>query len=101
MLKKYQELVSYFPSNTLSLFLFPLVILLQLHQSLLRKLSQFLPNQLGEEETIKACDEAISITEAKSLKEIGKVIKYLKENSSTALDISLASKIIKEKLQNL
>ena len=40
------------------------------------------------------------LNEAKSLKEIGKVIKYLKENSSPALDISLASKFIKEKLQN-
>ena len=64
-------------------------------------ISEFLPKQLGEKETIDACEEAINLTEAKSLKEIGKVIKYLKENSSSALDISLASKIIKEKLQNI
>ncbi len=75
--------------------------LVEKETSEIKIISEFLPKQLGEEETIKACDEAISITEAKSLKEIGKVIKYLKENSSTALDISLASKIIKEKLQNL
>ena len=62
---------------------------------------EFLPKQMGEEETITACEEAINATEAKSLKEIGKVIKYLKENSSPALDISLASKLIKEKLQNI
>ena len=61
---------------------------------------EFLPKQLGEEETMKACEEAIRATGAKSLKEIGKVIKYLKENSSPALDISLASQFIKEKLQN-
>ena len=64
-------------------------------------ISEFLPKQLGEKETIAACEEAINLTEAKSLKEIGKVIKYLKENSSPSLDISLASKIIKEKLQNI
>ncbi len=64
-------------------------------------ISEFLPKQLGEEETIKTCEEAINATDAKSIKEIGKVIKYLKDNSPPALDISLASKIIKEKLQNL
>ena len=64
-------------------------------------ISEFLPKQLGEKETVSACEEAINATEAKSLKEIGKVIKYLKENSSPALDISLASKFIKEKLQKL
>tara|TARA_B000000557_G_C20655281_1_gene392267 strand:- start:315 stop:770 length:456 start_codon:yes stop_codon:yes gene_type:complete len=62
-------------------------------------ISEFLPKQLGEKETQIACEEAIKATEAISLKEIGKVIKYLKENSSPELDISLASKLIKEKLQ--
>ena len=67
----------------------------------IERISGFLPKQLGEKETVSACEEAINATEAKSLKEIGKVIKYLKENSSPALDISLASKFIKEKLQKL
>ena len=75
--------------------------LVQKENSEIDIISEFLPKQLGEEETMIACEEAIGATEAKSLKEIGKVIKYLKENSSPALDISLASKIIKEKLQNL
>ena len=64
-------------------------------------ISEFLPKQLGTKETIIACEEAINATEAKSLKDIGKVIKYLKENSSTSLDISLASKVVKEKLEKL
>jgi len=64
-------------------------------------ISEFLPKQLGTKETTIACEEAINATEAKSLKEIGKVIKYLKENSSTSLDISLASKVVKEKLEKL
>ena len=63
-------------------------------------INEFLPKQLSEEETATICDEAISATEASSLKEIGKVIKYLKDNSSSSLDMSLASKLIKEKLQN-
>ena len=63
-------------------------------------ISEFLPKQLSEEETAIICDKAINATEASNLKEIGKVIKYLKDNSSSSLDMSLASKIIKEKLQN-
>ena len=63
-------------------------------------INEFLPKQLSEEETAAICDKAINATEASNLKEIGKVIKYLKDNSSTSLDMSLASKLIKEKLQN-
>ena len=63
-------------------------------------INEFLPKQLSEEETGTICDKAISATEASSLKEIGKVIKYLRDNSSSSLDMSLASKLIKEKLQN-
>ena len=63
-------------------------------------INEFLPKQLSEEETSIICNEAIKATEASNLKEIGKVIKYLKDNSSSSLDMSLASKLIKEKLQN-
>ena len=62
-------------------------------------INEFLPQQLGEKETESLCDEAIVKTESSSLKEIGKVIKFLKANSASSLDISLASKILKEKLQ--
>ena len=63
-------------------------------------INEFLPKQLSEDETAKICDKAIKDTEASNLKEIGKVIKYLKDNSSPSLDMSLASKLIREKLQN-
>ena len=63
-------------------------------------INEFLPKQLSEEETAIICDKAINATEASNLKEIGKVIKYLKDNSSSSLDMSLASKLLKEKLQN-
>ena len=63
-------------------------------------INEFLPEQLDEAQTSLLCDDAIKATEASTLKEIGKVIKYLKDNTSSALDISLASKLIKEKLGN-
>lgn len=62
-------------------------------------IDEFLPQQLGLKETEILCNNAISETGSTGLKEIGKVIKFLKENSDSNLDISLASKILKEKLQ--
>ena len=63
-------------------------------------INEFLPEQLDESQTALLCDDAIKATEASTLKEIGKVIKSLRDNSPSALDISLASKLIKEKLGN-
>ena len=74
--------------------------LLENEISEIKVINEFLPKQLSEEETVTICEKAINATEASNLKEIGKVIKYLKDNSSSSLDMSLASKIIKEKLQN-
>ena len=62
-------------------------------------INEFLPEQLSAEETLKLCDNAIQASNAESIKEIGKVIKYLKENSPSSLDMALASKILREKLQ--
>ena len=62
-------------------------------------IDEFLPQQLGLKETEILCNNAISETGSTGLKEIGKVIKFLKENSDSSLDMSLASKILKEKLQ--
>ena len=62
-------------------------------------INEFLPEQLSAEETLKLCENAIQAINAESIKEIGKVIKYLKENSPSSLDMALASKILREKLQ--
>ena len=62
-------------------------------------INEFLPEQLSAEETSNLCENAIQANNAESIKEIGKVIKYLKENSPSSLDVTLASKILKEKLQ--
>ena len=62
-------------------------------------INEFLPEQLSAEETLTLCENAIRANNAESIKEIGKVIKYLRENSPPSLDMALASKILKEKLQ--
>ena len=62
-------------------------------------INEFLPEQLSAEDTLKLCENAIQANNAESIKEIGKVIKYLKENSPSSIDMSLASKILREKLQ--
>ena len=62
-------------------------------------INEFLPEQLSAEETLKLCEDAIQANNAETIKEIGKVIKYLRENSPSSLDMALASKILKEKLQ--
>ena len=62
-------------------------------------INEFLPEQLSAEETLKLCEDAIQANNAENIKEIGKVIKYLRENSPSSLDMAIASKILKEKLQ--
>ena len=62
-------------------------------------INEFLPKQLSAEETLRLCEDAIQANNAETIKEIGKVIKYLRENSPSSLDMALASKILKEKLQ--
>tara|TARA_B100001027_G_scaffold118881_1_gene82073 strand:+ start:200 stop:655 length:456 start_codon:yes stop_codon:yes gene_type:complete len=62
-------------------------------------INEFLPEQLSAEETLKLCENAIQVSNAETIKEIGKVIKYLRENSTSSLDMALVSKILREKLQ--
>ena len=62
-------------------------------------INEFMPEQLSAGETQKLCEKAIQANNAETIKEIGKVIKYLRENSPSSIDMALASKILKEKLQ--
>jgi len=61
-------------------------------------ISSFLPKQLGEEETKKVCQEAIKISGASSIKDMGKVMGVLKSKHSDSLDFSKVSLIIKKLL---
>ena len=61
-------------------------------------ISNFLPKQLGEEETKKICEEAIKSSGASSMKDMGKVMGVLKSKHADTLDFSKVSSIIKKLL---
>ena len=58
-------------------------------------LTSYLPKQLSEEETNKACIETIKKIGANSIKDIGKIMGELKKNYSDNLDFSKAGSILK------
>ena len=61
-------------------------------------ISFFLPKQLGEKESKKICEEAIKLSGASSIKDMGKVMGMLKSKHANTLDFSKVSSIIKELL---
>ena len=70
--------------------------LLEIEQGEVNVLSEYLPKQLGEDETKKLCSEIIEKTGASSIKDIGKVMGELKKNHSDDIDFSKAGSILKE-----
>ena len=70
--------------------------LLEIEQGEVNVLSEYLPKQLGEEETRKLCSEIIQKTGASSIKDMGKVMGELKKNHSDDIDFSKAGSILKE-----
>jgi uncharacterized protein YqeY len=61
-------------------------------------IEQFLPKQLGAEETQAAIDAAIAKTGASSVKDMGKVMAVLKTDYAGQLDMSRASGLVKQRL---
>ena len=74
--------------------------LLKIEQNELKILSVYLPKQLSEDETKKLCSNLVSSLDAKSIKDMGKIMGELKKNYSDSIDFSKAGKIIKEILNN-
>ena len=72
--------------------------LLEIEQSEVLILSEYLPKQLNDEETRKICSEIISSTGASSIKDMGKVMGELKKKYSDTIDFSKAGVILKELL---
>ena len=72
--------------------------LLEIEQGEVDVLSEYLPKQLGEEETNKICSEIIEKTGASSIKDMGKVMVELKKNYADSIDFSRAGKVLKELL---
>ena len=63
-----------------------------------RIISNFLPEQLSDDEIKKIVIETIKTSDASSIKDMGKVISKLKEKYAKNMDFSTASKFLKETL---
>jgi uncharacterized protein YqeY len=61
-------------------------------------IEQFLPAQLGADETAAAIDAAIAATGAGGIRDMGKVMAALKSGYAGQLDMSKASALVKERL---
>ena len=61
-------------------------------------LSHYLPSQLSEDQLNSKIVEIIKRVDAKSLRDMSKVMKVIKENLSGKCDMQLASKFVKNKL---
>ena len=74
--------------------------LLKIEQNEVKILSVYLPKQLSEDETKKLCSDLVSSLEAKSVKDMGKIMGELKKNYSDTIDFSKAGALIKDLLSN-
>ena len=74
--------------------------LLEVEQKEHEIISNFLPKQLGDDETKEICKEIVESVGASSIKDMGKVMGELKKKHSDEIDFSKAGSIIKEILNN-
>ena len=74
--------------------------LLEIEENEVNVLSEYLPKQMSEEETIIICKQIIEKTGVSSIKEMGKVMGELKQNYSDTIDFSKAGALIKDLLSN-
>lgn len=65
----------------------------------LKIIQEYLPDQLSEEEIKKICEQAINNLKASSLKDMGKVMGIIKSKYKGTVDLSIAGKILKDKLK--
>ena len=70
--------------------------LLEIEQKEHEIISSFLPKQLSEEETKNICNEMIKKLNAGTIKEMGKIMRALKEEYSDNIDFSKAGSYLKE-----
>ena len=73
--------------------------LLEVEQMEVEIISEYLPKQLGEEETKRLCTEIVQKIGATSIKDIGKIMGELKKNYADSLDFAKAGLILKEILK--
>ena len=72
--------------------------LVQSEEDEIKIIKQFLPKQMNDDEIKNLVNEAIKLNDAKSIRDMGKVMTYLKEHYSSNMDFSIASKFLKETL---
>ncbi|MAJ56747.1 MAG: glutamyl-tRNA amidotransferase [Candidatus Pelagibacter sp.] len=65
----------------------------------LKIIQEYLPEQLSEEEITKICEQSINNLKASSLKDMGKVMGIIKSKYKGSVDLSIAGKILKDKLK--
>jgi uncharacterized protein YqeY len=61
-------------------------------------MSKYLPAELSEEELSKIIDEAFNEVKPESVKDMGKVMKYVTEKAGNRADMGTVSKMVKERL---
>ena len=64
-------------------------------------ISNFLPSQLSKQEIDEVINKTIKSSEFNSVRDMGKVIKIIKEQYDGMMDFGYVSKVVKEKLSNL
>ena len=69
--------------------------LLKIEEEEIKIIDTFLPKQLNEEETKKICKEVIKLTGASSIKDMGKIMGFLKQKYSDSIDFSKVNVIVK------
>ena len=75
--------------------------LVKVEENEIKIISNFLPEQLSENEINDIITNSIRSSGAKSIKDMGKVINLIKEEYNGKMDFGVVSKIIKSKLLNL
>jgi len=75
--------------------------LVKIEENEIKIISNFLPEQLSENEINDIITNSIRSSGAKSIKDMGKVINLIKEEYNGKMDFGVVSKIIKSKLLNL
>ena len=75
--------------------------LVKIEKDEIKIISNFLPEQLSENEINDIITNSIRSSGAKSIKDMGKVINLIKEEYNGKMDFGVVSKIIKSKLLNL
>ena len=63
-------------------------------------IEEFLPMKLSDDETKAAVDEAIKVTNASSIRDMGKVMAELKSSHTGQMDFSFVGTIVKQKLSS-